>query len=323
MSISRRSFLETAALGGLASQATLGAGVDGKTGMQTRVLGKTGARVSILGFGGGSRFLAYKEEDKALAALNRALDLGVSYVDSAFSYGDGLSEERVGKVMKTRRKEVWLATKLQDRTYDGIMRIFEGCLKRLQTDHVDLLHMHGLGDESDLAAIEAPDGALKAYYQIRDQKMARFIGVTCHQDPAVLKTALERHDYDCTQMALNAALMGSGGKPFNTGRPHSFETVALPVALRKKMGVTAMKVFAQDKLPGNTPPAQLVRYVMSLPLATAVIGMPKLEFLEENIRVAKTFKPMPKSEMQELSGNLSRAHKASLDRFFMHHKDFC
>jgi aryl-alcohol dehydrogenase-like predicted oxidoreductase len=107
MKISRREFLGTAALTGVAA----GAASAGTDAMPTRVLGRTGARVSILAMGGGSRFLMYKDEDKALEALNRAFDLGITYMDTAYSYGDGLSEERVGKVMKTRRSGIFLVTR--------------------------------------------------------------------------------------------------------------------------------------------------------------------------------------------------------------------
>jgi len=322
MTISRRSFLGTTTLAGLAGRALPG-GVDEKTGMPMRVLGKTGARVSILGFGSGSRWLMYKEEDKALEAMNHAIDHGVNYIDTSFSYGKGESERRIGLIMKHRRREVWLATKISDRKYDDVMRIIEGSLKRLQTDHVDLLHMHSLKHADDLAAIEAPDGALKAYYKIREQGMARYIGVTCHTDPQVLKTCLERHDLDCTQMALNAARMGNAAPSNRRGYADSFERVALPVALRKNMGVTAMKVFAQEKLSPDASAAELIRYAMSLPVASAVIGMPKLAYIDENIRIARSFRPMPKSEMEKLSERLVRAKKASIDRFFLHHEDIC
>jgi len=142
MSVSRRQFLESAAATSLAAQLVQGASVDKKTGMPTRILGKTGARVSVIAFGCGSRFLSYKEEDKALEAVNRALGLGITYLDTAFGYGNGLSETRIGKVMQTRRKEVWLATKINNRDPDEAKRIIEGSLKRLQTDQVDLLHIH-------------------------------------------------------------------------------------------------------------------------------------------------------------------------------------
>src|SRR4051794_6995956 len=118
MSVSRRHFLESTALAPFMAEFAQGQSVDKKTGMQTRILGKTGARVSCVAFGCGSRFLQYKEEDKALEAVNKALDLGITYLDTAFGYGNGTSEERIGKVMKKRRKEVWLATKINSRGYD-------------------------------------------------------------------------------------------------------------------------------------------------------------------------------------------------------------
>src|SRR5215813_11836463 len=200
MELSRRWFLS------LAAQAALGAEVDKKSGMPTRILGKTGARVSCVAFGCGSRFLMYKEDDKAIEALNKALDLGITYVDTAYGYGNGKSETRVGEVMKTRRKEVWLATKINVRKADDAKRIIEGSLKRLQTDRTDLMHVHSLTTMEDLKEAEA--GLIPVLLKMREQKMTRFIGVTSHTDPTVLKTALERHDFDCTQMALNAAKVG-------------------------------------------------------------------------------------------------------------------
>jgi aryl-alcohol dehydrogenase-like predicted oxidoreductase len=203
------------------------------------------------------------------------------------------------------------------------MRTVEGSLKRLQTDHFDLLHIHSLTGEEDLAAAEA--GALKVLYKMREQKVARAIGITSHTDPVVLKTALERHDFDCTQMALNAALAGNRTNPdgtvWNRQPAVSFQSVALPVAKRKNMGVIAMKVFAQERLLGEAPVEKLLLYSMSLPVTAAVVGMPKLEYIEANIRTAKNFKPLPEAEMRELSGTISGRHKMALDRFFSNHVD--
>jgi predicted aldo/keto reductase-like oxidoreductase len=323
MSISRREFMETAAAASLFAQAGIAADVDKKTGMPMRTLGKTGARVSILAFGSGSRFLAYKEEDKALAAMSSAIDAGITYIDTAYGYGNGQSETWVGKLMPARRKQIFLATKVNARKGDEAMRIIEGSLKRLNTDQVDLLHIHSLLQEDDLKAIEAPDGALNVVRKMRDQKVARFIGITSHTDPAVLKTALERHDFDCTQMALNAAKAGQakGISGLGEKHPHSFESLALPVANRKKMGVIAMKVFAQEGLSGKAPVEQLIRYSMSLPVTAAVVGMPKPEYIKENITIAKAFKPLSSNEIKQLSDELSGAHKASLDEFFSDHVD--
>lgn len=312
MRVSRRGFLQGTAAAGLATGPLAGA----RPAMPSRILGKTGVRVSILGMGGGSRFLAYKDEDKALEALNRAFDLGITYMDSAYSYGNGRSEELVGKVMKTRRKGIFLVTKVHKREASEAMRIIEGSLKRLQTDRVDLIHVHGLMGFDDLARVEAKDGVLHTLRQLRDQKVTRFIGVTCHHDPEVLKTALERHDFDCTQMALNAARIGASKEIHS-----SFETIALPVALRKKMGVTAMKIFGQDRIAGQAPADRLLRYVLSLPVAAAVVGMPRLEMLEANVQVAKDFRPMPKTEMRQFSEEMAGKNKLALDRFFANHID--
>jgi aryl-alcohol dehydrogenase-like predicted oxidoreductase len=101
----------------------------------------------------------------------------------------------------------------------------------------------------------------------------------------------------------------------------SFETVALPVANRKKMGVIAMKVFAQDHLSGQVTPDQAISYSLSLPVSTAVVGMPKLEQIDENVRIVKAFKPMAPSEMKRLSDKLFAGNKEALDRFFSDHVD--
>jgi aryl-alcohol dehydrogenase-like predicted oxidoreductase len=325
MSISRRTFLGSSAIGGLAAQRALAAEIDKKTGMPTRVLGKTKARVSAVGLGCGSRLLSYGDQDKAVEAIRRALDAGINYLDSAYSYGNGKSETWVGAAIKDRRKGLWVVTKIQERNGDKGMALFEGSLKRLGVDQVDLVHVHSLTGPDDLAALEAPNGFLKTLYKIRDQKMARFIGVTSHTDPETLKTALERHDFDCTQMALNVAhagmMNGQGGMVINPKLATSFEQLALPVALKKKMGVTAMKVFAQEKLVGGAPIETLIRYALSLPVAAAVLGMPKLEFIDENTRIAKNFKALDKREMRDLSDRLSKQYKAGLDRYFQNHVD--
>ena len=319
MKVSRRGFIGTVAAGTL-----LGAD-EGRGGMPTRTLGKTGEKVSILAMGGGSRFLQYKEEDKALEAVDKALAAGITYIDSADDYGNHLSEQRIGKAIKGRRDGLFLATKLSNRNGVESFRIVETSLKSLQVDRVDLLHIHALMGEDDLAAIEAKGGVLEQVQKMRDQKMTRFIGITCHNDPAVLKTALERHDFDCTQMALNGALVGMvnarGGMAPNRALTTSFETLALPVAKRKNMGVIAMKVFAQEALLKGATVEKLLYYSLSLPVTTAVVGMPKLEHVEENTRLAKAFQPMSKEEMKKMSSQLATQYKASLDHFFSHHID--
>lgn len=325
MSLSRRSFIESATLAALARQA-VAQEKDPKTGMPMRTLGKTGAKVSLLGFGAGSRWLAYKDPEKGLEALDRALKAGVNYIDSAAQYGDGQSEQWIGQYLKSHKKNFFLVTKIGgNRSYDDTMRIIDRSLKNLGVSQVDLMHIHALGNEDDLAKIEAPNGQMKAMLKAKEQKMTRFLGVTCHQNPQVLKSLLERHDLDSTQMALNIAKIGNTAPSNVAGQgmtgPSGFEAIAMPVALKKGMGLTAMKVFAQEKLLGKATPEMLLRYSMTLPVAVAVAGMPMLEHLDYNIKVAKSFKPLSKKEMDELPGSVTAQMRASIDHFFTDHID--
>jgi len=281
-----------------------------------RVLGKTGVEVSRLAFGGGSRFLMYEDEEKALEVLNEVIDSGINYLDNAMAYGDGESETRYGKVLKYRRKEVFLTTKVQTRNYDEAMKAIDASLKRLQTDHVDLLHIHGLQKMDDLEKIEAADGVLKALYRAREEGMARFIGMTSHADANTMKTAIERHDLNCVMMALNAAT--------NTGLSTGFERIALPAALKKQLGVLAMKVTGQELLvgegSGKTNIKNLLRYSMSLPVASCVVGMPKAEYVKENIELARSFSPLSEAEKQKIRSAVESS-QATFDRFMRNHRD--
>jgi uncharacterized protein len=312
--ISRREFVEQSTLAAAASTVLpAAAGAAPKNKLPQRMLGRTGVKVPVLAFGCGSRFLMYKDEDEALRVLNHVIDSGITYLDTAMDYGKGLSETRVGRVMKTRRKDVFLATKVTPslRTYDEAMRAVEESLKRLQTDRVDLLHLHSLTTADDLARIEAKGGAIHALYKLREQKVARFIGMTSHTDGAVMAKAIEQNDLDCVQMAMNPA------------RALQFEELALPAAKKKNLGVILMKVTAQEKLlggAGKADVAALIRYALSLPVSAAVMGMPKVEFIEQNIAAARSFKPMSVDEMDRLRVQVAPS-RASLERFFYHHSD--
>jgi len=313
--ISRRQFLENIGFGTAAGTGVLllndtASTRSGTDLIPSRPLGRTGAKVSILAFGCGSRFLMYKDEESALAILNHAIDLGITYLDTAYAYGDGESETRVGKVMASRRKEVWLATKIPDRSRDEFLRRLEGSLKRLRTDHVDLVHIHSLGQADDLAKIEAPDGALKGLMEAREQKIARFAGMTSHTNGEVMAKAIERHDLDCVQMALN---------PSRNGR---FEELALPAANAKSLGVIAMKVTGQEFLvgdgPGKADMGSLLRYSMSLPVATAVVGMPRPEMLARNVETVRHFSPLNHQEKESLRQQLKPSREGMEKRLVGH-----
>ena len=296
-----------------------------------RILGRTGVEVPVIGFGTGSLFQrAYKNrDDEAVELLHRAVDLGITWFDTAHIYGEnGWSETMVGHVLKTRRKEVFVTTKIRGNTHDEIMRQLDISLKRLQTDHIDLLHVHWLRpDEVDVLGQKGY--SVETYYKLREQKVARFIGVSSHDDPLPVTRFIDRYDFDCVQLALNAAMQGvvEPGWRLAPEIPHSFETITLPVAQKKNMGIIAMKTLAYGHLLGNTPDkadAQtLMRYAWSLPVAAAMIGMTNLAEVEQNAAWASAFQPMPPEEMHELSNRISSANKVAIDRYFANHEDIC
>ncbi len=326
--ITRRTFIGTAAAATAACSSDSSApGPESAQAakLPTRTLGRTGATPSILALGCGSRLLAYETQDKAVEAINLAIDSGITYLDTAQAYGSGKSETWVGEVMKTRRKEVFLATKVRVRDYDEAARWTEGSFKRLNTDQVDLIHIHNLWGDDDLEAAE--NGALKLLLELREQKACRFIGVTSHTFPETLAKALERHDFDCTQMALNAALQGRSPEGANVppDPANSFERIALPVAQRKNLGIIAMKVAAQDGLlgdgDGKSTIEPLLRYSLSLPVSVAVVGMPQLDHIRQNTEIARAFAPMSPADMQRFSDEMAEANKVAMDRHFCCHED--
>lgn len=337
--LSRREFI-----GGVAAVAAAGTAAANNQILPTRPFGRTGERVTIVAIGCGNRlWAAYEVEERGVEALNLAFDSGIRYFDTAQGYGNGKSETWVGIANKHRRKEVIYATKTSARGYDDVLSRCDASLKRLQTDYLDVLHIHGLNYEDDLEGIEKL-GTVRALQRLRDQKIVRFIGVTSHSDPATLAKALDRYDFDCTQMALNAGLQGrspdkqgywkKGGNNDFFGEPipakpypgESFQDIALKVAVRKKLGIVAMKTTGQDALVGagrdKADGWQLIRYALSLPVSVVTVGMPKLEYIRQNTQMARAFRPMPEREMRDLSGRLSDANKVALDYHFHHeHRD--
>src|SRR6185503_5051864 len=214
-----------------------------------RRLVNTGELVSCVGFGCGTRFCSIPNEDDAQALLERAFNFGINYFDTAGSYTrrgiERLSEKRIGEFSKSRRKEIFLATKIDPRDRDGALRSVETSLKLLQTDYVDLIQIHSLNNLDDLGRIGGSNGVLAAVLQLKEQKTARFIGITGHNDGAAMAEALRRHDFDTVLMSLNAAQSANPIAQRKMEPIPAFENSALPVALQKNMGVLSMKVMGQ------------------------------------------------------------------------------
>jgi hypothetical protein len=259
------------------------------TAMPKRPLGLTGHSACIFSLGGQATLEQAGTEDESLAIINRALDLGVNYIDTAAAYGRGQSETYLGKVMKSRRKEVFLASKTHNRSYDGSMRLLDQSLKNLQTDHLDLWQLHNVRTQDDLDKIFAKDGAIKALEKARDEKLVRFLGITGHYDPLLLRKAILQYPFDTILMALNAA----------DRHEKSFIDLLLPTAVEKKMGIIGMKVPARGRIfqkGGLTSMEPAMRYVLTLPVSTIIVGISKLTELEENVQIAQKFVPMTQEE---------------------------
>jgi len=283
--------------------------------MPVRPLGKTGHMVCIYSLGGQATIETPGKEDLSVQIINRAIDLGINYIDTAAGYGRstptipksearGHSERNIGQVMKTRRNEVFLASKTDDRTYDGSMRLLEKSLKNLQTDHLDLWQVHNLtkAQIADVDKYFAADGVIKAMEKARNEKMVRFFGITGHESPTILKMMAERYPFDNVLVALNAA-----DKHYDP-----FIENFLPVAVEKKMGIVGMKIPARDRIFANggiITMKEAMEYVMTLPVSTVIVGLDDIAQLEENIRIAENFKPLTADQMLAIESKTKPYYK--------------
>jgi aryl-alcohol dehydrogenase-like predicted oxidoreductase len=296
--------------------------------LPTRNLGKTGYKVGIFSLGGQAALEKANNEANAVPIIEKALDLGVNYIDTSSIYGgpERWSEQYVGKVMKRRRGDAFLATKTKERTRDGSMQMLETSLKLLQTDHIDLWQLHDIGTMTDINEIFAKGGAMEALLQAHDQKIVRYLGITGHYRPDALIEAIHRYPFDTILMAVNAA------------DPHhySFSEQLLPLAVEKQMGIIGMKVPARGRIlsswtpppieqqkhmwegmvlattPGTLDMRQAMYYSLSLPVSTVIIGCDSIAQLEQNVQLARDFTPFNQQQMAALTEKAQPVAKQSL-----------
>lgn len=262
--------------------------------MPLRPLGKGGPRIGILGLGGGAAvgLKGKKEERKAIDLVRRAVELGINYIDTAAEYGP--SEERIGEALQGLRRDVVVATKTHDRTRDGSMKLLEKSLKALRTDYIDVWQIHHIDHPDEVKAVMAKDGAVKALQEAKDQGVVGRIGLTGHYDPRPLAALIRRHDFDMALLAMNAA---------DVHGPHSFIERVLPEALAKDMGIVCMKVTSLGRIFNAwnlNNMADALYYCLSLPVATAIVGVDSESQLLENVALAKSFEKLSRSEMRRL-----------------------
>lgn len=302
--ISRRRLLRDAAASGAALAAAGSYAFADERPMPTRALGKTGLEVSLFGLGCHPLGRGRLKDKDAVAVIRRAYDLGVTYFDTAPSYGSGRSESRVGQALEKVRDKVLVSTKTLARDKQGALDELHASLKRLRTDRVDVWQFHALASTGATDQILREGGALEAAVEAKKAGKVRFVGITGHADPAVFVDAMKRHGFDTLLIPLNCI------------DPHhrSFEKVVLPVAQKAGIGTIAMKVFCSGKLPAQkiVPAEACLGYTYGLPIATCIVGADSIAQVDLAAHVARNGKPMPDGERASLR-KATKRHSPSLE----------
>jgi aryl-alcohol dehydrogenase-like predicted oxidoreductase len=262
-------------------------------GMPLKPFGKTDVKVSALGLGG-HHLGAAKDEQTAVSLIHKALDGGITFYDCCWEYNRGKSEDWLGKGLKGVRDKAFLMTKVCTHGRDSAlaMQMLEQSLRRLQTDHLDLWQIHGVTFQNDPDLFIRSNGAAEALHKAKQQGKVRFVGFTGHKDPdihlAMLNTGFP---FDAVQMPLN---------PFDANF-FSFEKKVLPVLVERGIAPLGMKPIGghgEPVLGGVFTAEELLRYAMSLPVATTITGVSEPHILEQNLRIAQAFVPMTTQEME-------------------------
>jgi aryl-alcohol dehydrogenase-like predicted oxidoreductase len=306
------------------------------TAVPTRNLGKTGYKVGIFSLGGQAALERANNFDVAVPIVERALDLGVNYIDTSSIYGgpERWSEQYIGRVMARRRNEAFLATKTRERDRDASMRMIEKSLELLKTDYIDLWQLHDIGIMANVEAVFAKGGAMEALVEMKEQKVVRHLGVTGHYRPEPLMECIRRHPFDTILMAVNAA------------DPHhySFSEALLPMAVERQMGIIGMKIPGRSRLlstwtppsieaqkrswegmviqttsPGTLTMREAMHYTLSRPVSTVIVGCDSIAQLEENVQIARDFTPLSEPQTAELVERAEPCSKPALFfRFYEH-----
>lgn len=270
---------------------------DTKDGIPYRLLGSTGEKVSILGIGG--FHMGSPSEKEGIKIVRTALDRGINFLDNCWDCHNGLSEERMGHALRDGyREKAFLMTKIDGREEGIAARQIDESLKRLQTDHIDLMQFHEIIRGTDPGRIFAPDGAVKAMLAARKAGKIRYIGFTGHKSPAIhleMLAAAERHSLplDAVQMPLN--LMDA--------HYDSFAQRVLPELVRRKIAVLGMKPFGGGfvfKSDAKVTAEEYLHYAMNLPVSVVITGCDSLKILEQGIAAAENFRPLSEETVTAL-----------------------
>jgi hypothetical protein len=270
-------------------------------GLPTAMLGRTGVRIPRIAIGLGSRFCTIERAEDAYDLLNYALDNGLYYWDTAWAYENKklgfTSEERLGEVLKTRRNEIFISTKVTSRDPDEAMRQIEASLKRLQTDHVDMLKIHDI-QSPDMTKLSEKGSLIDVISKLKEQGITRFIGYSGHTEAEAMKFMADKGVFDSMLMAMNHWNIATN--------PQKRQELAIPAAKAKGMGVMLMKVVRPREAIKELDAKDLVRYALSLKGPDGIVlGMDSLEVVKSNLEILRNFKPFNDAKMQEMAMQLS------------------
>ena len=310
--MSRREFLEFGSTGVIAGAlhaafppAKARAGV--KNGIPYRDLGRTGEKVSLVGIGG---YHLGKQADpnESIALIRKALDEGINFLDNCWDYNGGESEIRMGKALRDGyRDKAFLMTKIDGRTKSSAASQIEESLRRLQTDHIDLLQFHEVIRDTDPDRIFAAGGALEAVLAAKQAGKIRLIGFTGHKSPEIhikmLATAAEHQfSFDTVQMPLNVM----------DAHFDSFEKKVLPILLKDNVGVLGMKPMGDHFILDSktATPIECLHYAMNLPTSVVITGCDSMPILDQALQAARSFKPLTASQVSALLAKTATAAKA-------------
>jgi predicted aldo/keto reductase-like oxidoreductase len=260
-----------------------------------RPLGRTGVQVSALGLGG-HHLGEFKTVEEAIRLVHEAVDAGITFYDNCWEYWNGRAEDWLGRGLKGRRDKIFLMTKVctHGRGATLALKMLDESLRRLQTDHLDLWQVHGVVFDNDPELAYAKGGVLEALDKAKQQGKVRFVGFTGHKDPAVHLDMIRRgYPFDAVQMPLNCL----------DATFRSFEKQVLPELAKRGIAALGMKPMggtASAIKTGLVKAEEMLRYAMSLPVATTISGMDSFDVFHQNLRVARGFTPLTASEMQAL-----------------------
>jgi predicted aldo/keto reductase-like oxidoreductase len=285
-------------------------GMKNEGGIPLRPLGKTGEMVSLIGLGGWScSNPAVLDEAQSLKLIQRAVHEGITFLDNAWDYHDGLAEERMGKALEEGklRDKVFLMTKCCGRTAKDAQLGLEDSLRRLRTDCIDLWQYHEINYDNDPEWIFDEDGAIHSGLKALKEGKIRYLGFTSHKDPSIhLEMLAKPYPWSATQFPLN--VMDASYR--------SFQKSVLTLMLEKGIGVIGMKSLggnAQIITKAGVPVKDALSYVFSLPVSTLVSGIDSEQVLDQNLKIVREFQPMSEADRQEIE---AKYHKVASDGRF-------